>query len=120
MTFSGGYRAFNRLGIAEGSSSPYLQMSFETTATFLTEAAVRGDPDRLQSPSARIVMGQLAKQGTGAFELMADLSPPPSWIAKVGKSGGREWVESEGAVVRGEFKRGPSTLVRGASGESNT
>lgn len=38
----------------------------------------------------------------------------------MGKSGGREWVESEGAVVRGEFKRGPSLLVRGASGEFNT
>jgi hypothetical protein len=130
MTFGGGYRPFNRNGIFEASSSPFLQvracvfccvhpyvffvvcyccfmcaseayqldltlpgphpinplststllstlmidlqMSFETTATFLTAAAVEGDPDKLASPSARIVMGQLARQGTGAFDLRAD------------------------------------------------
>ena len=41
MTFGGGFRPFNRTGINEGSSSPFLQMSFETTAGFLTAAAVR-------------------------------------------------------------------------------
>jgi DNA-directed RNA polymerase I subunit RPA1 len=69
MTFGGGYRPFNRIGIGEATSSPFLQMSFETTAGFLTAAAVAGEPDRLTSPSARIVMGQTPKQGTGAFEL---------------------------------------------------
>ena len=129
MTFGGGFRPFNRTGIAEGSSSPFLQMSFETTASFLTAAAVRlppfsfaicrarglpathgqtpsrarytwsasaaleslaphhrppselecplrqvaGEPDQLSSPSARIVMGQLAKQGTGISDLRAPL-----------------------------------------------
>ena len=73
MTFGGGFRPFNRIGIGDGSSSPFLHMSFETTASFLTAAAVAGEPDSLTSPSARLVMGQLAKQGTGAFEVRADL-----------------------------------------------
>ncbi len=50
-----------------------LKMSFETTATFLTAAAVAGEPDPLSSPSARLVMGQLVKQGTGAFEIRSAL-----------------------------------------------
>jgi DNA-directed RNA polymerase I subunit RPA1 len=75
MTFGGGFRPFNRLGIGAASSSPFLHMSFETTASFLTAAAVSGEPDALASPSARLVMGQLAKQGTGAFEVRADLKP---------------------------------------------
>ena len=35
------------------------------------QAAVAGDPDVLTSPSSRIVLGQLPKQGTGAFELLS-------------------------------------------------
>ena len=78
MTFGGGFRPFNRIGIGDGSSSPFLHMSFETTASFLTSAAVAGEPDSLTSPSARLVMGQLAKQGTGAFEVRADLNQAPA------------------------------------------
>jgi DNA-directed RNA polymerase I subunit RPA1 len=74
MTFGGGFRPFNRIGIGEATSSPFLQMSFETTAGFLTAAAVAGEPDRLISPSARIVMGQIPKQGTGAFELRSNIA----------------------------------------------
>jgi len=73
MTFGGSYRAFNRNGIREGSASPFLHMSFETCSNFLTAAAMKGDKDLLHSPSAKIVMGQLPRQGTGAFELFSDL-----------------------------------------------
>jgi len=76
MTVQGGYTPFNRVGIGTTSSSPFVQMSFETTATFLTAAAVAGEPDTLSSPSARIVMGQLAKQGTGAFDLRTPMAKP--------------------------------------------
>ena len=57
MTAGGGYRAMNR-GAMMDHSSPYLQMSFETTASFLTSAAQSSAVDTLQSPSASIVVGQ--------------------------------------------------------------
>ncbi|CAM9856614.1 unnamed protein product, partial [Discosporangium mesarthrocarpum] len=69
MTFLGGYRALNRGGMAD-FSSPCLQMSFETTANFMTDAAISGKTDPLVSPSARIVVGRVGKFGTGAFDLL--------------------------------------------------
>ena len=40
MTYEGGYKAMNRIGMEEMSST-LLQMSFETTAHFLTQAALK-------------------------------------------------------------------------------
>ena len=48
-------------------------MGWPTRRFRLVGAAVNGEPDRLESPSAKIVMGQLARQGTGAFGLRAPL-----------------------------------------------
>jgi len=69
MTFSGSYTAMNRTGMRE-MSSPFLQMSFETTAQFLTQAALVSTSDKLQSPSANIVVGRPIRHGTGAFSLL--------------------------------------------------
>lgn len=69
MTYQGGFRALNRMGMSE-VSSPFLQMSFETTATFLTEAALNSEKDDLQTPSAKLVMGQPTGNGTGSFDIM--------------------------------------------------
>jgi DNA-directed RNA polymerase I subunit RPA1 len=65
MTFDGGYKAMNRGGMAD-ISSPFLQMSFETTANFMTEAALHGRKEPLMSPSASIVVGRQIRHGTGA------------------------------------------------------
>jgi DNA-directed RNA polymerase I subunit RPA1 len=73
MTFTGSYRAFNRLGM-QYASSPYLQMSYESTATFLTAACISGASDRLKSPSASVVLGKPAHVGTSAFDLVAPSS----------------------------------------------
>jgi DNA-directed RNA polymerase I subunit RPA1 len=73
MTFQGGYRPMNRIGMQE-SSSPFLQMSFETTGTFLTKAAIDAERDEMVSPSACVVMGMVPKLGTGAFDLMIPVS----------------------------------------------
>ena len=54
--------------------SPFAQMSFETTASFLTTATLSGDIDPLESPSARLVLGKVVKGGTGAFDILAPLS----------------------------------------------
>ena len=39
MTFTGSYRPFNRVGMAE-NPSPLLRMSYETTMKFMTESAL--------------------------------------------------------------------------------
>ena len=69
MTYTGNYTAMNRNGMKE-MSSPFLQMSFETTAQFLTEASLRAGSDELNSPSASIVVGRPVRHGTGAFSLL--------------------------------------------------
>jgi DNA-directed RNA polymerase I subunit RPA1 len=71
MTFSGDYTALNRTGMRE-MSSPFLQMSFETTAQFLTQAALTSASDDLQSPSANLVVGRPIRHGTGAFSLLVE------------------------------------------------
>ena len=72
MTRTGSYLPMNRMGMTE-CASPFLQMSFETTCGFLTKAALEGSSDPQESPSARIVLGNVAKVGTGCFELMMPL-----------------------------------------------
>lgn len=69
MTFQGGYRACNRLGI-NSSPSPFLKMSFETATVFLMDATLQKQSDYLESPSARIVMGRIVEMGTGSFDLL--------------------------------------------------
>ncbi|TPX35899.1 DNA-directed RNA polymerase [Synchytrium microbalum] len=75
MTFEGGYKAFNRMGM-NSNPSPFAQMSFETTTSFLTAATLSGDFDSLQSPSARLVMGQPTRGGTGAFQIRHPINTP--------------------------------------------
>ncbi len=69
MTFGGDYTPMNRTGMWE-TSSPFLQMSFETTAQFMTQAALTGASDYMNSPSANIVAGRPIRHGTGAFSLL--------------------------------------------------
>eukprot|EP00201_Polytomella_parva_P014628 CAMPEP_0175069470 /NCGR_PEP_ID=MMETSP0052_2-20121109/18211_1 /TAXON_ID=51329 ORGANISM="Polytomella parva, Strain SAG 63-3" /NCGR_SAMPLE_ID=MMETSP0052_2 /ASSEMBLY_ACC=CAM_ASM_000194 /LENGTH=1785 /DNA_ID=CAMNT_0016336545 /DNA_START=347 /DNA_END=5704 /DNA_ORIENTATION=- len=69
MTHQGGYRAMNRMGI-ESSVSPFLKMSFETAAHFLTDATLHGSVDALKSPASRICVGRVVELGTGAVELV--------------------------------------------------
>ena len=69
MTHEGAYKPLNRNGIGS-SVSPLLKMSFETTVSFLTDAAITGDTDTLKSASANIVLGKPPKCGTGSFDLL--------------------------------------------------
>ncbi|KAI9815641.1 MAG: hypothetical protein M1832_005272 [Thelocarpon impressellum] len=73
MTRGGGFLPFNRNGL-KSSVSPFLKMSFETTVGFMREAALERDWDDLASPSGRIVLGKVARVGTGAFDVLL----PPS------------------------------------------
>eukprot|EP01039_Chlorochromonas_danica_P006231 gene6231-6870_t len=72
MTRHGEFTPMNRMGMVK-CPSPLLQMSFETTCTFLTKAAQENIPDNMMSPSARIVTGSVCRGGTGAFEVMIPL-----------------------------------------------
>jgi DNA-directed RNA polymerase I subunit RPA1 len=57
MMFAGEYRPLNRVGMNH-KASPLLQMSFETTCKFLTDATLSSDADHAQSPSARLILGR--------------------------------------------------------------
>lgn len=70
MTFEGGYKAMNRVGI-ESSCSPFLQMSFETTVHFLKNAAMSSQRDSLQSPSGNLSVGLPVRNGTGSFSVFS-------------------------------------------------
>eukprot|EP01018_Ginkgo_biloba_P016660 Gb_34944 [translate_table: standard] len=72
MTFNGGFRAMNRYGIGS-STSPFLKMSFETATKFLVESCLQGETDYLESPSSRVVVGQVVKVGTGCFDILHNL-----------------------------------------------
>ncbi|KAG8827052.1 hypothetical protein FRC19_005756 [Serendipita sp. 401] len=69
MTFDGGFKPFNRRGIAT-HSSPLLKASYETTSAFLSEATLYGDFDNLTTPSGNIVVGRPALSGTGVFDVV--------------------------------------------------
>jgi len=69
MTRSGGYKAFNRIGM-KSAVSPFMKMSFETTVGFLRDAVLEEEGDSLRNPSARIVVGKLSGVGTGAFDVL--------------------------------------------------
>ncbi|DAZ96934.1 TPA: hypothetical protein N0F65_012037 [Lagenidium giganteum] len=73
MTAQGGYMPLNRTGMFSKGSA-FQQITFETSMKFLTQAALNGMADDLESPSARLVMGQPPRVGTGSFSLMQPIS----------------------------------------------
>lgn len=88
QTSEGGYKPFNRTGLAN-SPSPFLKASFETTATFISDAALYGDYEDLTSPSASIVLGKIAHTGTGVFDVAMPLvSPLPRRASSVESADG--------------------------------
>eukprot|EP00915_Cephaloidophora_sp_WS-2016_P003348 GHVH01004485.1.p1 GENE.GHVH01004485.1~~GHVH01004485.1.p1 ORF type:complete len:2093 (-),score=248.26 GHVH01004485.1:101-6049(-) len=72
MTRTGTLRAFNRLGMTP-HNSPLLQMSFETSMNFMTQALERAATDDLGSPASSIVTGAMSKVGTGAMRVLTKL-----------------------------------------------
>ncbi|CEH13852.1 beta and beta-prime subunits of dna dependent rna-polymerase [Ceraceosorus bombacis] len=65
QTAAGGFRPFSRGGLAD-SCSPLLKASFEMTMAFLGAAALHGETDAMDGPSANIVVGRPVHTGTGA------------------------------------------------------
>ena len=73
MTFHGGYRPMNRIGMNNFNTSPFGKMTFETATKFIVGSAFHGEVDTLDAPSASVCLGQPVKMGTGCFDLMQNL-----------------------------------------------
>ncbi|OQR96429.1 DNA-directed RNA polymerase I subunit RPA1 [Thraustotheca clavata] len=73
MTHYGDYMPLNRSGMARKGSS-FQQITFETSMKFLTQAATGNFGDNMSGPSARLVLGQPVKLGTGLFSLMTPIA----------------------------------------------
>ncbi|ETS64803.1 hypothetical protein PaG_00768 [Moesziomyces aphidis] len=75
QTAAGGFRPFNRSGIAE-SSSTLLKASFEMTMAFIGGSALHGEVDTLKTPSSKLVVGRPVSSGTGTPEIRLALPNP--------------------------------------------
>lgn len=60
---------------------PTLSPPPSAAARFLVDATLHGDIDALTSPAARIVLGQPARVGTGALELVQKMDATPVQLA---------------------------------------
>ena len=69
MTSTGDIKAIGRYGIAGGKSSVLSRANFEETVKHLTNAAVGGEVDPLNSIVENIIMGNIAPVGTGMVKL---------------------------------------------------
>jgi DNA-directed RNA polymerase I subunit RPA1 len=92
MTNAGGYRGCSRQGIAT-CTSPLLKMTFETSAVFLKDAAMKGSVDTLGSAASRIVMGQPVGLGTGAVAVLNVLEPDANEYGKAVFRNGGEVID---------------------------
>ncbi|XGW22124.1 hypothetical protein V3C99_004806 [Haemonchus contortus] len=72
MTAKGHLMAITRHGINRQEVGALMRCSFEETVDILMEAAVHAETDPVKGVSENIMLGQLAKAGTGAFDLVLD------------------------------------------------
>ncbi|KAH7696551.1 DNA-directed RNA polymerase, partial [Aphelenchoides avenae] len=72
MTAKGHLMAITRHGINRQEVGALMRCSFEETVDILMEAAVHAETDPVKGVSENIMLGQLAKAGTGCFDLVLD------------------------------------------------
>ena len=72
MTMHGHLMAIDRHGINRVDSGPLLRCSFEETVDMLMDAAVYAEEEVLKGVTENIMMGQLARLGTGDMDLLLD------------------------------------------------
>lgn len=72
MTMQGHLMAIDRHGINRVESGPLLRASFEETVDMLMDAAVYAEEEILKGVTENIMMGQLARVGTGDIDLLLD------------------------------------------------
>uniref|UniRef100_A0AC35TWK5 DNA-directed RNA polymerase subunit n=1 Tax=Rhabditophanes sp. KR3021 TaxID=114890 RepID=A0AC35TWK5_9BILA len=69
MTYTGAISPFNRMAM-NATPSPLQKITYETSLAFLRQSLIEGTTDTLESPSARLVVGQMMRSGTGFFDLI--------------------------------------------------
>ena len=72
MTAKGHLMAITRHGINRQETGALARCSFEETVDILMEAASHAEIDPMKGVSENIMLGQLAKIGTGCFDLLLD------------------------------------------------
>jgi DNA-directed RNA polymerase II subunit RPB1 len=72
MTFSGYLMAVSRHGINKSDVGPLLRASFEETVDIFMGAAMYSQFDHLDGVTQNVMLGQLAKVGTGTMDLLVD------------------------------------------------
>nr|KAG5708273.1 hypothetical protein BaRGS_021207 [Batillaria attramentaria] len=72
MTSKGHLMAITRHGINRQETGALARCSFEETVDILMEAASHAEVDPMKGVSENIMLGQLAKIGTGCFDLLLD------------------------------------------------
>jgi len=72
MTAKGHLMAITRHGINRQDVGCLMRCSFEETVDVLIDAASHAEVDYLKGVSENIMVGQLAKMGTGAFSMLLD------------------------------------------------
>ncbi|XP_065577511.1 DNA-directed RNA polymerase II subunit RPB1-like [Artemia franciscana] len=73
MTAKGYLMAITRHGINRQDTGALMRCSFEETVDILLEAASHAEVDPLRGVSGNIILGQLPRMGTGAFDLLLDV-----------------------------------------------
>ncbi|KAL4220549.1 DNA-directed RNA polymerase II subunit RPB1 [Mactra antiquata] len=72
MTAKGHLMAITRHGINRQETGALARCSFEETVDILMEAAAHSEQDPMKGVSEAIMLGQLARIGTGCFDLLLD------------------------------------------------
>ncbi len=73
MTSKGNFMAITRHGINRQEVGCLMKCSFEESVDILLEAACHGEVDPMKGVSENIMLGQLAKIGTGCFDLVLNV-----------------------------------------------
>ena len=74
MTQRGILTSITRHGLNRAELGPIRKCSFEETVEILLEAGLYGERDYLTGITENILVGQLARLGTGSFDLLLDLN----------------------------------------------
>ena len=74
MTHAGGLMAVSRHGVGKSDAGPILRASFEQTVEVFMTAAAYSQSDKFDGVSENVMLGQLAKVGTGIVDLLLDHS----------------------------------------------
>lgn len=73
MTCKGYLLSIDRHGINRSDIGPLAKCSFEETSDILIKAGVFGEIDRINGVSANIILGQIARCGTGDSQIVIDM-----------------------------------------------